>query len=365
MSDTRLTGLRLTPTQGDLRLGDTGLKPKATSPFGLTLGVLPQTQSGNGCGTTSLAMALSYSTGAPINQTQVDAEIRLSDIYTSASNMRAYARTQGIEGQLVNNLTDKEVLGHLDKKRPIIFLSDLTPGDKSDVASMHYRVIDGYRWSGNELQLHIVDPWGKSYWRSWDSLLPEWQNIRAVGAESGYNRFGLVLGANPADQAFGSDRLHGVYATESLVDATADIINNATAVSHGKVWEFFAAIFNGLRAFFSALLLPFQALFRKERGPTDGKEANAPTVTAASAKPVAPQATPEFDRSELWTKPKMIQKVPEGTVAAKLHWASPDMLKEAQPTMMARDPHSRGLEEGLKLPTGGGVNSKKPGDFPV
>jgi len=235
---------------------------KSTSPANAphVLGVEPQEQTGNGCGTTSLAMALSKVTSRPFTQAMVSAEINLTDIYTSASNMRSFANKQGIAGRLVNNLSDKEVIEAIDKGRPIVFLTDLTPDDPHDVATMHWRVIDGYQWVGQSLQLHIADPWGTTYWRSWDELGKEWNDIKAIGLDTGYNRFGLILGANANDRALGADRKDGIFATEGVVDASSDVVNDGAQVAHGRVWDLFHAVWDGLRTIGSALLYPFQLL---------------------------------------------------------------------------------------------------------
>jgi hypothetical protein len=273
------------------------------SPAPGVLGVQPQTQEGNGCGTTSLAMAMTYSTGRPFTQDMVDVEIRLTDIYTSASNMRSFARDNGVEGRLVNNLTDQEVIDNLDKKRPILFLTDLTPQDSGDIAAMHWRVIDGYKWESGKLLLHIADPWGTTYWRSWGELRVEWDDIKAVGLESGYNRFGVVLGANPSDRALGADRLTGVFATEGVIDGSSDVVNDGAQIAHGKIWYFFAALWDGIRTFFSFLLYPFQLLFGGVDH-SDGKTATPP-------QPPPPQ--PIAHR----TTPKVVRELPEGRRKAK------------------------------------------------
>lgn len=306
------------------------------------LGVKPQEQVGNGCGTTSLAMALTYATGAPVTERQVDAEIRLTDIYTSASNMRDSAGRRGIDGRLLNNLTDAEVVDALDRGRPVLFLTDMTPEDPADVARMHWRVIDGYEWKGAALQLHVVDPWGVAYWRSWSELQPYWANIKAIGRESGYNRFGIVLGANPADKLGELDRLAGVFAVEGLVDASSDVVNDVMHVLKGKFWRVVTLVVDGLRTVISLILYPLQRLF-------GGVDRSAGTV----AKPPAAPSPPRHEGlpPPPSTKPIIVDAPPaDAHVASRVRWwdGGKDSVEDASVRVRGRE--SPWLKDALRPP---------------
>lgn len=261
---------------------NSGGTPISTSPR--VLGVKPILQQGNGCGTAALAMALSYLLGRPVTQKEVDAQIRLSDVFTSPSNMRDFAKKNGISARLVNNLTDAEVIQDLNQNRPIVFLTDLTPNNKTDVAMMHWRVIDGYQWSNGQLMLHIADPWDSTYWKSWNELQPEWGHIHAIGLQTGYNRFGIEL-ANQG--VLGPDRLKGVFAVETGVDGTSDLINDSNRVGQGKIGNIFNIVIDILRMILSILLYPFQLLGGSDH--TSGKTAQPPAQTSANVAQVRPK----------------------------------------------------------------------------
>lgn len=341
---------------GEVALSGTGegvrAGPPTTTPP-TVLGVQPQYQSGNGCGTTSLAMALSHVLGRHVSQAEVDADIRLADIYTSASNIRSSARRHGIEGQLVNNLTDAEVIAAVDQGRPILFLTDLTPRDSGDVAAMHWRVIDGYQWRDGKLQLHIADPWGSTYWRSWDSLQAEWADMKAVGLDAGYNRFGVILGASASDRALGPDRMAGVWATEPLIDATSDVVNDAMQIGRGKIWHVFSLIWNAVRSLFSFLLLPFQLLFGND-DKSDGKTATPPPTSAPAPEParterhepLAIRATGEDD-----SLPRVVRALPREIRRARdVRWAEPDPTTRANALAMVQGPVNTGASGALQRP---------------
>jgi len=61
-----------------------------------------QQGSSNGCGTTSLAMVMTY-LGVPETKAQIDAVIRQLDIFTSPEDMTAFATSHGLQAQGYNN----------------------------------------------------------------------------------------------------------------------------------------------------------------------------------------------------------------------------------------------------------------------
>jgi predicted double-glycine peptidase len=61
-----------------------------------------QQGSSNGCGTTSLAMVMTY-LGVPKTKDQIDSVIRQLDIFTSPEAMTGFATSHGLQAQGYNN----------------------------------------------------------------------------------------------------------------------------------------------------------------------------------------------------------------------------------------------------------------------
>src|SRR5689334_22772778 len=61
-------------------------------------GTMPLYDQGNtnGCGTTSLAMIMSYLLGRPVTQAEVDHAIRRMDVFTSPRDMIEFAQANGL-----------------------------------------------------------------------------------------------------------------------------------------------------------------------------------------------------------------------------------------------------------------------------
>lgn len=273
-----------------------------------TLGVIAQRQVGNGCGTTALAMALTYSLGRRVTQGELDAEVRLLDVFSSAMNLRDAARKSGVDARLVNNLSAREVMAQIDRGRPIVFLTDLTPNDPRDLASMHYRVIDGYRWNDDRLELRIVDPWDiPRAWISWQSLQPQWANVKGLGAQLGYNRFGIVIGANTADKALPAERLSGIRVTETAADGIADVTNDAARIRRGRLASFFTGAVSLLRALVALVAFPFRKLFGWHVDGSDGNNAEPPSSV---------QTPPRLARSARWAQPVDTERTARASVLA-------------------------------------------------
>ncbi|MEK7703821.1 MAG: C39 family peptidase [Myxococcota bacterium] len=270
-------------------------EPALRAGEGRTLDVEPQRQVGNGCGTTALAMALTYVLGRRVTQADIDADVRLLDVFSSASNLRDAARRHGVQARLQNNLSAREVVEYIDHGRPIVFLADLTPEDSADVATMHYRVIDGYRWHAGQLELRIADPWDvPRYWRSWDTLQPQWANIKGLGTELGYNRFGIVLGASAGDTDLPVQRLSGVHVTEAAADSVLDVLNDGARIGQGRWLSALAIVADVFRAVLALIAFPFRKLFDRGIDRSDGKNVASPT---------AAPPTPAVARQARWAQP--------------------------------------------------------------
>lgn len=193
------------------------------------LGTVPQRQSGNGCGTCSTAMALTTVLGRQVNQSQVDQHVRRMDIFTSPDNIGRAAEEFGIDSRMVNNLTPDEIMSNIDAGRPICFLSDMTPENTGDVATLHWRVIDGYRQEGDDMQYRVVDPHGMANWISASDLEAQWGNIEAGHMGTGFNHFGVIMGSGPDDK-LGPNRMGGARVTAFLADVVADGANTLQSI---------------------------------------------------------------------------------------------------------------------------------------
>jgi hypothetical protein len=244
----------------------------------LSLNVVPQTQRGNSCGTTCLAMSLSKILGTRVTQNDIDAEVRLLDTFTSAQNIVSSARSHGVSASMLNHLTQKEVINAIEHGRPIIFLSDLTSSG-TDIA-LHWRVIDGFSWNEEgELLLNIKDPWGTSYPQTWSHLSTQWSNIRAAGLNSGYNRFGIVLGKDTTDRHLPVDRTQDIAATNAMSDAAQDLANVTAQISQGRLDYVIAGIVSIFKFLFAlSVMWPIQFISSLVSStPSEGMDAVAPT----------------------------------------------------------------------------------------
>ena len=96
-------------------------------------------QRGNGCGTTSGAMILSYLTGRPYTQDALDQAIRKLDVFTSPRDLLEFARTQGVNAEGYNKSSWDEVEGFLNQGCPVQAL--IKAGD--GIGSLHYVAITG------------------------------------------------------------------------------------------------------------------------------------------------------------------------------------------------------------------------------
>src|SRR6266853_866783 len=103
--------------------------------------------SANACGTTCLAMAMTY-LGVPRTHEQVDSAIRRWDIFSSPRDLIHYARTGGLKAEGYNRGTWQDVKAHIDQGHPCICVieADYTypPPQSGTLNGLHYVVISGY-----------------------------------------------------------------------------------------------------------------------------------------------------------------------------------------------------------------------------
>jgi hypothetical protein len=159
----------------------------------------------NGCGTTSLAMALNYLSNEksqspdqqPYTQAALDVGNRELDSFSAPGMLATLAQKKGFYAGQYNEADYEEVRSHLEKKHPILALTKPFWEDNA----LHYVVIHGYEEGdrSEESKLVITDPA--------DSIHPEqkrlesfqefctkqWNNLKLKGLPTQLNRFMLVL----------------------------------------------------------------------------------------------------------------------------------------------------------------------------
>jgi hypothetical protein len=124
----------------------------ATETFLPNVATMPYLDEGsaNACGTTSLAMTMSY-LGVPETKDQIDDVIRRMDIFTAPDDMVSFASSKGLLAQGYNNGLWENIETHIGLGQPCIPLIEAVydyPGGKTAVDGLHYVVITGY---GNDL----------------------------------------------------------------------------------------------------------------------------------------------------------------------------------------------------------------------
>ena len=165
----------------------------------------------NGCGTTSLAMALNLlnSLKPPSTQRQtpftreiLDEGTREWDSYASVSTLQQAARRHQFYAEVYPNLSFETLVKHLAKNEPIIALINPTPARFKDDRALHYVLIDGYQQeSPNRPRIRFTDPALKSnatQWMDFEIFKTDyWQTNTWRGFPIGATQVGLVLSNTP------------------------------------------------------------------------------------------------------------------------------------------------------------------------
>ena len=113
----------------------------------------------NACGTTSLAMSMSYLLGREIDHGRIDEDIRRLDGFSSPNDLVAYARDAGLNAEMYNHGSPEELARFVDKGVPTQIL--VSVDGSGDMSSMHYVVVTGYeRDSAGKLAFTILNPAG-------------------------------------------------------------------------------------------------------------------------------------------------------------------------------------------------------------
>lgn len=159
----------------------------------------------NACGTTSLAMLLSY-WGIPTTHGQIDAVIRRTNMPTSPDDLVRYAESLGMRASLTTDASLDDLASMLDQGVPVQVLIDpldpsgTMPVNRND-AILHYVNVTGYQRGpdGRIASLTICDPGREGYRYSVPAGEFEklWSNLKLLGAETGINR--LMIAMAPGD----------------------------------------------------------------------------------------------------------------------------------------------------------------------
>jgi Peptidase_C39 like family len=119
----------------------------ATETFLPNVGTMPYYDEGtaNACGTTSLAMTMSY-LGVPETKDQIDDVIRRMDIFTAPDDMLSFASSKGLRAQGYNSGLWENIETHIGLGQPCIPLIEAVYGYPGQTAinGLHYVVITGY-----------------------------------------------------------------------------------------------------------------------------------------------------------------------------------------------------------------------------
>lgn len=213
----------------------------------------------NGCGTTSLAMTLSFWTGTPgaYTRERIDNTIRRFNLASSPQNIVDYAESQGFRASAMNNANLEDLRAFLDKGVPVQVMYD-PDGDGSD-ATLHYVVVTDYESNekGALTALKIADPWGGI-----EAVVPvdtfneRWDQLGLYGRSTGINNLmipllpesnvpirgkdGVIRDADDISLPAKSNLDWRVGVADKLFDAAnaLDQVNDAAKATFKKLWPF-------------------------------------------------------------------------------------------------------------------------------
>ncbi|MBC7543987.1 MAG: C39 family peptidase [Candidatus Sericytochromatia bacterium] len=181
----------------------TEIEAKAKVPPPRELAVVPQTQVGNACGTTSLSMVLTY-LKAPAKFSAVatvDDAIRphkYVDSFTAPTSIVNYARDTGLQARMTQDAGTEDLKKILDQGLPPVILTDWPDeGKKPDGTGLHYVVVSGYEVHNGETRWTITNPHGKVEKLTNAELMERWSNLQLSTPvrtfDTGFNRLMLTI----------------------------------------------------------------------------------------------------------------------------------------------------------------------------
>lgn len=106
---------------------------------------LDEQGSSNACGTTSLAMVMSY-LGMPETKEAIDSVIRRMNIFSSPADLIGFARDHGLQAQGYNHGAWADIEEDADRGAPCILLinAGYSYPDGSSISGFHYVVVAGH-----------------------------------------------------------------------------------------------------------------------------------------------------------------------------------------------------------------------------
>ena len=212
-----------------------------------TMPIIYQGQT-NGCGTTSLAMILSYETGKPYTRESVDSDIRRLDTFTSPEHIVEYSRSQGLESEGYNHGSADELRSFLDRGIPVQLI--VNAQGVNDPTKLHYVAVVGYYTdpAGNMTGVRVhnsgtgaVEDWDMAELESkWGAASPGFDHFFIAHAPGGTDlpagrweglegvrlfALGVANGANNLDRVIDphgvGDWVHGAIALPNSVEEAA------------------------------------------------------------------------------------------------------------------------------------------------
>jgi hypothetical protein len=191
-------------------------------------------QRGNGCGTTSLAMILSYTAGRAYSQAEVDREIRRLDVFTSPGDVVACSRKQGLNAEGYNRGSPEELRRFLDRGIPLQVVVNASK-DASNIGALHYLAVVGYvLGDGGEIAgLRVHDPaTGGAHTLAIRDFMEKWG-----AARPGFDHF--FIAHAPKQVELPPGRWDGMREVLTVADSATSLLNNVDRIIHpGSVGDF-------------------------------------------------------------------------------------------------------------------------------
>jgi hypothetical protein len=213
------------------------------------VGAMPFLQQGtsNGCGTTSLAMTMTY-LGVPETKDQIDAVIRQLDIFSSPEDLMGFATSHGLQAQGFNNGVWENIESCIPLGQPCICLinANYSYPDNTTISGFHYVVITGF---GNDLittQRYAIfhDPNFGSDMVLFESQFVQMGNNMGWGFHDYYMAFATFATQLPPGNDTG---IQGVLGTlEGVTNITNGIGNTFHPGSVGSVFHGVFQIVGGI-----------------------------------------------------------------------------------------------------------------------
>ena len=192
----------------------------------------------NGCGTTSLAMTMTY-LGVPETKDQIDAVIRQLDIFSSPEDLMGFATSHGLQAQGYNNGAWENIESCVPLGQPCICLinANYTYPDDNTISGYHYVVITGF---GNDLvnnQRYAIfhDPNYASEMVLYESQFVQMGNSIGWGFHDYYMAFATFATVLPPGN---DDGIQGTLGTlEGVTNITNGLGNIGKPTSVGSVFH--------------------------------------------------------------------------------------------------------------------------------